>query len=166
LLEPHPAARVFVNHVGVQIEEINMSTRSTTIAATIALAVIFSLSPATADTGAVRLTIAKAGFIVGGSSGDGELYFRGRVYPLSAAGVDFGLVFGAAEADLRGHVTNIQRPSDVVGSYTAAGAGLAVGGGVRAITLTNDKGAVLELSGPQVGLLANVDLSGLTITID
>jgi hypothetical protein len=143
-----------------------MSTRSATIGATIALAVIFSLSPATADTGAVRLTIAKAGFIVGGSSGDGELYFRGRVYPLSAAGVDFGLVFGASQADLRGHVTNIQRPSDVVGNYTAAGAGLAVGGGARAITLTNDKGAVLELSGPQVGLLANVDLSGLTITID
>jgi hypothetical protein len=141
-----------------------MNTRSAALAAIIALVAI--LSPASADTGAVRLTIAKAGFIVGGSSGGGELYFRGRAYPLSAAGVDFGLVFGAAEADLRGSVTNIRRPSDVIGVYSAAGAGLAVGGGARAIVLTNEKGAMLELSGPQVGLLANVDLSGLEITID
>jgi hypothetical protein len=143
-----------------------MSTRSAGGAAMIALVAMFTLSPASADTGAVRLTIAKAGFIVGGSSGEGELYFRGRVYPLSAAGVDFGLVFGAAEADLRGRVSNIRRPSDVAGVYSAAGAGLAVGGGARAIVLTNEKGAVLELSGPQVGLLANADLSGLAITIE
>jgi hypothetical protein len=35
----------------------------------------------------------------------------------------------------------------------------------RAIVLTNQKGAVLELSGRQVGLMANVDLSGLAITL-
>ena len=35
----------------------------------------------------------------------------------------------------------------------------------RAIVLTNQKGAVLELSGQQVGLMANVDLSGLAITL-
>jgi hypothetical protein len=31
--------------------------------------------------------------------------------------------------------------------------------------LTNQKGAILELSGREVGLLANVDLSGLAITL-
>jgi hypothetical protein len=31
--------------------------------------------------------------------------------------------------------------------------------------LTNQKGAVLELSGHQVGLMANADLSGLAITL-
>ena len=35
----------------------------------------------------------------------------------------------------------------------------------RAIVLTNQKGAVLELSGTQVGLMANADLSGLAITM-
>jgi hypothetical protein len=34
-----------------------------------------------------------------------------------------------------------------------------------AIVLTNQKGAVLELSGQQVGLIANADLSGLAITL-
>ena len=43
-------------------------------------------------------------------------------------------------------VRNIQRASDVAGVYAAAGAGIAVGAGVRAIVLTNQNGAVLELS--------------------
>jgi hypothetical protein len=40
------------------------------------------------------------------------------------------------------------------------------GGGVRAIVLTNQNGAILELSGRQVGLMANADLSGLAITMN
>jgi hypothetical protein len=45
-------------------------------------------------------------------------------------------------------------------------AGLALGGGRRVIVLTNQNGAVLELSGRQVGLMANADLSGLVISMD
>ena len=35
----------------------------------------------------------------------------------------------------------------------------------RAIVLRNQKGAVLRLSGRQVGLIANADLSGLAISL-
>jgi hypothetical protein len=122
-------------------------------------------SAAHADEGFVSLTIYKAGWIIGGSGGGGVLNFHGRSYPLSAGGLDYGLVFGGSKTVLRGRVSNIYRPSDVAGVYGAAGAGLAVGGGARAIVLTNQKGAVLELSGRQVGLMANVDLSGLAITM-
>ena len=118
-----------------------------------------------ADEGAVSLVIYKAGWIIGGSGGGGTLYFRGRAYPLSTGGLDYGLVFGGSRTVLQGRVHNIWRPSDVAGVYAAAGAGLAIGGGARAIVLTNQKGAVLELSGRQVGLMANVDLSGLAITL-
>jgi hypothetical protein len=122
-------------------------------------------SAARADEGFVALTIYKAGWIIGGSGGGGMLNFHGRSYPLSAGGLDYGLVFGGSKTELRGRVSHINRPSDVAGVYGAAGAGLAVGGGARAIVLTNQKGAVLELSGRQVGLMANVDLSGLAITL-
>jgi hypothetical protein len=133
----------------------------------IALVALAGLSSASvADSGTVRLTIYKAGWIIGGSGGSGTLYFRGRTYPLSTGGLDYGLVFGGSKALLRGTVTNIRRPSDVAGVYAAASAGLALGTGARAIVLTNDKGAVLELSGPQVGLLVNADLSGLAITVE
>ena len=122
-------------------------------------------STAHADEGFVSLTIYKAGWVIGGSGGGGVLTFHGRSYPLSAGGLDYGLVFGGSKTVLRGRVSNIYRPSDVAGVYGAAGAGLAVGHGARAIVLTNQKGAVLELSGQQVGLMANVDLSGLAITM-
>jgi lipid-binding SYLF domain-containing protein len=118
-----------------------------------------------ADEGSVQLTIYKAGWVIGGSGGSGSLNFRGRSYALSAGGLDYGLVFGGSKTVLRGRVSNINRASDVAGVYGAAGAGLAVGSGARAIVLTNQKGAVLELSGRQVGLMANVDLSGLAITM-
>ncbi len=123
------------------------------------------LSTAHADSGYVRLTVYKGGWIIGGSGGSGTLTFRGRTYPLSVGGIDYGLVFGGSRTELHGRVRHIGRPSDVAGVYGAAGAGLAVGRGARAIVLTNQKGAVLELTGRQVGLLANVDLSGLAITL-
>jgi hypothetical protein len=132
----------------------------------VALIVACGLSTACrADGGTITLTIYKAGWIIGGSGGGGVLNFHGRAYALSTGGLDYGLVFGGSKTVLRGRVSNIIQPSDVAGVYGAAGAGLAVGRGARAIVLTNQKGAVLELSGHQVGLLANVDLSGLAITL-
>jgi hypothetical protein len=112
------------------------------------------------------MTIYKAGWIIGGSGGKGTLYFHGRRYSLTTGGLDYGLVFGGSKTVLHGKVSNIRRPSDVEGVYGAAGAGLALGTGARAIVLTNQKGAVLELTGKQVGLIANLDLSGLAITLD
>jgi hypothetical protein len=37
--------------------------------------------------------------------------------------------------------------------------------GAGAIVLENEKGAVLSLSGRQVGLIAHVDLSGMAISL-
>ncbi len=137
-------------------------------AALIALAALTGVSlssAARADNGSISITVIKAGWIIGGSGGSGVLNFRGRSYPLSIGGISYGIVFGAAKTVLHGRVSNIVRPSDVAGVYGAAGAGLAVGRGASGIVLTNQKGAVLELTGRQVGLLANADLSGLAITL-
>ena len=144
-----------------------MRIRNLLRGALVALVAMFAagLHSAHADSGTITLTIFKAGWIIGGSGGSGTLNFRGRSYPLGVGGIDYGLVFGGSKTILRGRVKNIQRASDVAGVYAAAGAGLAVGAGVRAIVLTNQNGAVLELSGRQVGLMANADLSGLAITV-
>lgn len=141
-----------------------LSSVRTALAA--AVVVVSSSSHSFADSGYVRLTIYKAGWIIGGSGGGGTLTFHGRTYGLTTGGIDYGLVFGGSKTVLHGRVSNIYRPSDVAGVYGAAGAGLAVGVGARVIVLTNQKGAVLELSGDQVGLLANLDLSGLAISLD
>ena len=136
-----------------------------TVLAFAALTGVALSSAAHADEGFVQLTIYKAGWVIGGSGGSGVLDFRGRRYGLSTGGLDYGFVFGGSKTVLRGRVSNIFRPSDVAGVYGAAGAGLAVGRGARAIVLSNQKGAVLELTGQQVGLMANADLSGLAITL-
>jgi hypothetical protein len=123
------------------------------------------LQSAHADSGRISLKIYKAGWFIGGSGGSGTLSFKGRKYRLGVGGIDYGLVFGGSKTVLHGQVSHIGRASDVEGVYGAVGAGLAVGRGTRAIVLTNQKGAVLELSGRQSGLMVNVDLSGLALTI-
>jgi hypothetical protein len=143
-----------------------MKISSAIRAALLALVSVAGTSlPSYADGGTVSLVIYKAGWIIGGSGGGGVLNFHGRRYALSTGGLDYGLVFGGSKTVLYGTVSNIYRPSDVAGVYAAAGAGIAVGRGARAIVLTNQKGAVLNLSGHQVGLMANADLSGLAITL-
>jgi lipid-binding SYLF domain-containing protein len=122
-------------------------------------------SMAHADSGYIRFSVLKAGWFIGGSGGRGILIFHGRQYPLTIGGLSAGLVFGASGTDFVGTVYNIFRPYDVAGVYGAANAGaaLVVGGGVTA--LTNEKGAVLHLSGRQVGLIADLDLSGMAISL-
>lgn len=123
------------------------------------------LATAYADSGSIRFNVVKAGFVVGGSGGRGTLVFHGRRYPLSIGGVSYGFTFGASATDFVGTVSNIRRPSDVSGVYGAAGAGVAVGRGAGGIVLTNQKGAVLTLSGRQAGLIVAADLNGLVITV-
>ena len=129
------------------------------------LAVAALSSAAQADSGYIRLSVVKAGWFLGANGGWGELIFHGRRYPLSIGGIDAGLVFGASQTTFVGRVTNIYRPSDVAGVHGAAGAGAALVVGARLIELPNEKGAVLQLQGRQIGLIANLDLSGLAIAL-
>jgi hypothetical protein len=139
--------------------------RVAAFAALTALACIGFSPAALADSGSVRLSVAKGGWFIGGNAGNGVLVFHGRRYPLAVGGIDFGFVFGGSVTDLVGRVINIRSPYDVAGTYVAAGAGAAIGLGARAIRLRNEKGAILQLSGRQAGLMLNADLSGLAISV-
>ena len=136
------------------------------VAALIALGVAAMPQASQAATGRVQLKIVKASFVVGVSGGEGALRFGGRTYPLRIAGVSIGFSAGASEARLVGTVSNIRRASDVAGTYSAQTAGGALGTGSKQIlTLTNEKGAVLQVRGAQVGLEINLDLSGMAISL-
>jgi hypothetical protein len=149
-------------------ENINMQLSHRFRVGLIALIVMVAASissAAHADVGFVRLSIVKGGWFIGAHGGWGELIFHGRRYPLSVGGLDAGLVFGVSQTTLVGRVINIRSPWDITGVYGAAGAGAALAIGARAIALSNDKGAILQLQGPQIGLIANLDLSGLAISL-
>jgi hypothetical protein len=133
----------------------------------LALAALLALaaSPARADSGTVNIQFIKAGWVIGGSFGKGVLNFRGQMYGLSVGGLSYGFTFGGSQTSLRGRVRNIRQASDIEGVYGAGSAGAAIIKGAQAIVLTNQKGAILELSGTQTGLIVGVDLSGMALTI-
>ena len=122
-------------------------------------------SPARADEGTVTIQFFKAGWVVGGSFGSGVLNFHGQMYGLSVGGLSYGLTFGGSQTYLSGRVSNIFHPRDIEGVYGAAGAGATIIRGPQAIVLANQKGAVLEVSGRQTGLMVNLDLSGMALSL-
>ncbi|MCK0197885.1 hypothetical protein MWN34_13300 [Ancylobacter sp. 6x-1] len=128
-------------------------------------ALIGTVSMASAADGSISIRIVKAGFVVGGSAGDGVLTFQGRKYPLSVGGLSYGFTFGASETRFHGTVRNIRRPSDIAGVYAQGGAGAALGKGAQVVVLTNQNGAILELSGEQKGVIVSLDLSGLALSL-
>ena len=135
-------------------------------AALVVLVALFGISSAAqADSGTISIRIFKAGFVIGGSAGSGVLTFHGRRYPLSIGGLSYGFTFGASETRFHGRVTNIRRASDVEGVYAQAGAGAAAVRGAQAVVLTNQRGAVLTLTGGQKGLIVSADLSGLALSL-
>jgi hypothetical protein len=132
----------------------------------IALAALLgAASVANADDGTIRISIFKAGFVIGGSAGSGELFFQGRTYPLAIGGLSYGFTFGASETHFHGTVSNIRRPSDIAGVYAQGGGGAAVIKGAQAVVLANQNGAVLTLVGEQNGLIVSLDLSGLALSL-
>lgn len=133
--------------------------------ALVALAGAALSSAAHADNGSISFRVFKAGFIIGGSGGDGTLTFHGKRYALSIGGISYGFTFGASETRFHGTVSNISRASDVSGVYAAGNTGAALGSGAQAIVLTNPKGAVLTLTGRSVGAIVSADLNGLAITV-
>ena len=136
----------------------------------VAVAVLFlgafasASTPTRAQTGEVRLNIVKAGFIVGIGGGSGVLHYNGHVYRLRIGGVGVGSL-GIAGVALVGTASNLRSPSDIAGTYGAAGAGGAFVGGAQVATLQNEKGVVLTLHGPQVGFQVSLGLGGMTISL-
>ncbi|RUW53281.1 MULTISPECIES: hypothetical protein [unclassified Mesorhizobium] len=144
--------------------KISSGFRSIAVAA-IATVGVSLASAAHADSGTIRFSVYKAAFFVGGSGGEGTFTFHGKSYPISIGGVSGGLAFGVSKTYFRGTVRHIRRARDVTGVYGAAGGGGTLGKGAQVIVMTNDKGAQLQLTGKQVGLQVNADLSGLAISL-
>jgi hypothetical protein len=113
----------------------------------------------------IYITFVNAGFIVGVSGGSGTLVYQGKRYPLKIGGVSLGATFGASKAELSGTVLNLNKVSDIAGTYGATEAGYALVSGRKTARLKNTKGVVLVLRGRQVGLEVQLDLSGLQVAL-
>jgi len=126
---------------------------------------LFANQASAAPDATIQFTLYKAGFIVGGSGGKGTLTFKGKHYPVSIGGVSLGATIGVSKAELIGQVYNLKKLSDIEGTYAAAQAGVAVGGGAKVFNLENSKGVQLKVKGKQVGLELALDLNGMEVSL-
>jgi hypothetical protein len=132
-----------------------------------ALAVVVGVAaPSHAITGTVRVTVAKAGFVVGAGGGRGTLTFRHRNYPFTVQGLSLGFTAGASINKLVGRAEYINELGDFAGTYSVVGAGGALIGGVGGVRLKNDKGVVITLQGPKGGLEVSANVTKVVITLD
>ena len=135
-----------------------------TAAAALAVALTVASAPAVAGTGSVHLRFVSAGFIVGIGGGEGRLTFNGHTYPLRIGGISIGTI-GASGGTLVGRALHLHNPADIVGTYTAVGAGVAIAGGAQVIRMRNSNGVILELKGMQAGFAANIGVSGFSLSM-
>ena len=122
--------------------------------------------PSHAITGTVRVTVAKAGFIVGAGGGKGVLTFRHRNYPFTVQGLSLGLTAGASINKLVGRAEYINELDDFAGTYSVVGGGGALVGGVGGVQLRNAKGVIITLRGPKGGLELSANITKVVITLD
>jgi len=129
-------------------------------------AAVGAVTPSHAITGAVRVTVAKAGFVVGAGGGRGTLSFRHRNYPFTVQGLSLGFTAGASINKLVGRAEYINELGDFAGTYSVVGAGGALIGGIGGVQLKNDKGVVITLQGPKGGLELSANITKVVITLD
>ena len=136
------------------------------IGLTMLAASIGAATPSMAVTGTVRVTVAKAGFIVGAGGGKGVLTFRHRNYPFTVQGLSLGLTAGASINKLVGRAEYINELGDFAGTYSVVGAGGALVGGIGGVQLRNAKGVTITLQGPKGGLELSANITKVVITLD
>ncbi len=79
--------------------------------------------------------------------------------------MSFGATIGASKADLVESACNLRQASDIAGTHTAVGTGVAVAGGGSSIRLQNARGVVLVLRGRNIGLEFTASVSGVEISL-
>jgi lipid-binding SYLF domain-containing protein len=133
----------------------------------VALAAIVGIAtPLHAITGIVRVTVAKAGFILGAGGGRGVLTFRHRGYPFTVQGLSLGLTAGASLNKFVGRAEHINELVDFSGTYSVVGAGAALVGGIGGVQLRNAKGVLITLQGAKAGVEASANITKVVITLD
>jgi hypothetical protein len=129
-------------------------------------AAIANATPSHAITGIVRVTVVKAGLVVGAGGGKGVLTFRHRNYPFTVQGLSLGLTVGASINKLVGRADYINELSDFAGTYSVVGAGGALVGGVGGVQLRNANGVTITLQGPKGGVEVSANITKVVITLD
>ncbi len=121
-----------------------------------------SAQPAT--TGKVTLESKSVAVGVGVSWGDGVLEYKGKKYPFTVEGLSV-VDLGVSKISARGDVKNLKKLEDFPGTYTAAAAGGAVGGGAGVAALKNQQGVEMALIATTQGVKFALAGAGVTVKL-
>jgi hypothetical protein len=145
--------------------------RTNRILLSLALAAVFLLAvtPGVAQgpyysVGSVSIDMMSVGAGVGFSSGSGVLMFKGRRLLFKIDGLSVGNV-GVSSINAVGNVYNMTSVSQFPGNYAAAGAGIALAGGVAGLKMQNQSGVIINLYAVQQGVQLNIGPQGFTISM-
>lgn len=113
----------------------------------------------------VTMRFGQGGFILGVSSGEGTLQFKGRKYFFKLGSLGVGGI-GVAKTTATGEVYNLTDVNDFPGPFFQARAGYAAVEGKGVHWLENANGVVIKLHTATKGLILNLGADGLMIDMD
>jgi hypothetical protein len=127
--------------------------------------IVAATAPAQSNTSGTVAVESKAVAIgVGVSWGDGTLSYRGKQHKFSVEGLSV-IDLGVSKVSAKGAVTELKKVEDFEGTYTAAGAGAAVGGGVGIVTMVNQNGVKMTLEATAQGVRLTAAAAGVTVKL-
>jgi hypothetical protein len=101
---------------------------------------------------------------IGVTWGDGNLSYRGQVYPFTVKGLSVVDV-GIAKVSARGDVDDLKTLKDFEGTYTLVKSGAAVAGGAGAAALQNQNGVKMTLVGTGQGVKFALAAGGMDVKL-
>src|SRR5262245_28630735 len=134
------------------------------LAATLTSTLPTALANAKSPEATLQLSQGSVAAGIGFSWGSGTLTYKGKRYPVSVDGLSVGSV-GISRATAAGTVTNLKSLDDFNGTYTAVGAGAAVGGGASIATMQNQNGVRITLRSRSQGVKFTLGASGVSMQI-
>ena len=123
-----------------------------------------TISAQEATTGKVTIESKSVAVGVGVSWGDGTLEFRGKKYPFTVQGLSV-VDLGVSKVSARGDVANLKKVEDFAGTFTAAGAGGTVGGGMAVAALKNQNGVEMNLTATTQGVKFALAGAGVAVKL-
>ncbi|HEY2388707.1 MAG TPA: hypothetical protein VGK30_17260 [Candidatus Binatia bacterium] len=117
-----------------------------------------------APSATVKLSGGSVAAGVGLSWGSGTLTYKGQAHEITVSGLDVGSV-GVSNVSASGKVYHLTKLEDFNGNYAAVQAGATVGGGGGAVTMKNQNGVVVTLTGTTKGLKFTIGASGVSMAL-
>ena len=130
------------------------------VAAMICASTVMASSHGPSATVSIESTSVAIG--IGVQWGDGVLTFQGKEYKFKIDGLSV-IDLGVSKISASGEVFDLKDVSQFAGTYTAAEAGIAIGGGVGAQTMKNQNGVVMKLKSTKSGIKLKLAPEGVTI---